>query len=137
MSEENVEIVRALTEAFQRRDYERAGGFYDPEIEWHTGTEGVAPGMAGVYRGMDGAREFFERWLSAWTDLRFEIEDIRDAGDQVVLLIGDQTQTGRKSGVAIEFPPHGFVFTVRDRKIVRAHWYPDQESALEAAGLSG
>jgi hypothetical protein len=53
MSQENVEIVRALAEGFQRGDHERAFDFYDPEIEWDTGTEGVAPGMAGVYRGYE------------------------------------------------------------------------------------
>jgi ketosteroid isomerase-like protein len=28
------------------------------------------------------------------------------------------------------------VFTLRDGKVVRVRWYPDQQSALEAAGLS-
>jgi hypothetical protein len=34
MSEESVEPVRDLLEAFRRRDHERAFDFYDPEIEW-------------------------------------------------------------------------------------------------------
>jgi ketosteroid isomerase-like protein len=34
MSQENVELVRDLLEAFQQRDHERAFGFYDPDIEW-------------------------------------------------------------------------------------------------------
>jgi ketosteroid isomerase-like protein len=136
MSQENVEIVRALAEGFQRGDHERAFDFYDPEIEWDTGTEGVAPGMAGVYRGYEGVRDFWRRWLSAWKDLRFEVQDVRDAGDEVVLLIRDQHQRGQHSGVETEFQPYGWVFTLRDGKVVRVRWYPDQQSALEAAGLS-
>ena len=34
MSHENLEIVRTLTEGFQRRQHEQASEFYDPEIEW-------------------------------------------------------------------------------------------------------
>jgi ketosteroid isomerase-like protein len=135
MSQENVEIVRAVAEAFQRGDYERPFDFYDSEIEWDTGPEGVAPGMAGVYRGYEGTRDFWRRWLSAWGDLQFEIQDVRDAGDEVVLLVRNQRQWGRHSGIATELQPYGWVFTVRGGKIVRARWYPDQESALEAAGL--
>jgi hypothetical protein len=32
-------------------------------------------------------------------------------------------------------PPYGLVFTIRGGKVVRWCAYPDQESALEAAGL--
>jgi hypothetical protein len=46
-----------------------------------------------------------------------------------------QHQSGRHSGIATKFQPYGWVFTVRGGKIVRTRWYPDQESALEAAGL--
>ena len=136
MSQENVEIVRALTEGFQRGDHEQAFDFYDPEIEWDTGTEGVAPGMAGVYRGHEGARDFWRRWLSAWKDLKFEIQDVWDAGDEVVLLIRHQHQRGHHSGVATEFQPYGWVFTFRGGKAVRVRWYPNQPPALEATGLS-
>ncbi len=62
MSQENVEIVRALATAY-----------------WRT-------------------------WLSGWKDLQYEVQDIRDAGDEVVLLIRDQRQWGRHSGIATEFP---------------------------------
>jgi ketosteroid isomerase-like protein len=137
MSQENVEIVKGLAEAFQRRDHERPFDFYDPEIEWEASQlEGVAPDLAGVYRGHDGVRTFWRRWLSAWRDLQFEVQDVRDAGDKVVLLIRNQRQWGRHSGIATEFPPYGWVFTIHGGKVVRVRWYSDQASALEAVGLS-
>ena len=58
-----------------------------------------------------------------------------DAGDDVVVLIHNQRQWGRSSGIATEMPPYGLVFTIRGGKVVRWRSYPDQESALEAAGL--
>jgi ketosteroid isomerase-like protein len=137
MSRENVEIVRALAESFQRRDHERAFDFYDPEIEWDASRAAeVIPDLAGLYRGYEGVRAYWRRWLSAWRDLQFEIQEIRDEGDNVVLLIRNQRQWGRHSGIATEFAPYGMVFTIRGGKVVRVCTYPDQESALEAAGLS-
>jgi ketosteroid isomerase-like protein len=59
-----------------------------------------------------------------------------DAGDEVVLLIRTQWQWGRHSGLETKFAPYGMVFTLRDRKVVRWRNFPDQQSALEAAGLS-
>jgi ketosteroid isomerase-like protein len=133
MSQENVEIVRALAEAFQHRQHERAFDFYDAEIEWDASR---APTDAGVYYGHEGVRTYWRRWLSAWSDLQFEIEDVRDAGDdQVVLLIRNQRQWGRHSGIETRVPPYGLVFTLRDGKVVRWCAYPGQRSALEAAGL--
>ena len=43
---------------------------------------------------------------------------------------------GRHSGIVTEMPPYGLVFTIRGGKVVRWCAYPDQDSALEATGLS-
>jgi ketosteroid isomerase-like protein len=121
MSQENVELVRRLLDMFARRDHEGVFEFYDPDIEWDsiawkstavdTGVGGTA-GLAGVYRGPEGVRTYWRRWLEAWKDLEFEVEHVLDAGDEVVA-----------------------VFTIRGGKVVRWRIYPDQQSALEAAGL--
>jgi ketosteroid isomerase-like protein len=137
MSQENVEIVLRLAEGFQHRQHEKAFDSYDPEIEWDASNAAeMVPDLAGVYRGHEGVRTYWRRWLSAWSDLHFEIEDIVDGGDEIVLLIRNQRQWGRHSGIATESPPYGMVFTLRNGKVIRWRGYPDQESALEAAGLS-
>ena len=138
MSQENVEVVRSLAEGFQRRQHERAFEFYDSEIEWDASRMGglVPPDAAGVYHGHDGVRAYWRNWLSAWSDLHFEIQDVVDAGDEVVLLIRDQRHWGRHSGIETEIPPYAMVFTMDGGKVVRVRAYPDQESALKAAGLS-
>jgi ketosteroid isomerase-like protein len=137
MSQENVEIVQELAESFQRRDHERAFAFYDPEIEWDaSGCADVIPELGGVYRGHDGVRAYWRRWLSAWNDVAFEIDAVRDAGDDVLLLIRNQRQWGRHTGIATELPTMAMVFTLRGGKVVRVRTYTDQHAALEAAGLS-
>ena len=52
------------------------------------------------------------------------------------LLIRNQRQWGRSTGIEAEMPPYGMVFTIRGGKVVRWRIFPDHESALEAAGLS-
>jgi ketosteroid isomerase-like protein len=137
MSQENVETVRTLAEGFQQRQHERAFEFYDPEIEWDsTRMRDLLPDIAGVFRGYEGVRANWRNWLSAWSDLHFEIQDVLDAGDDVVLLIRNQRQWGKHSGLETEIPPYGMVFTFRNRKVIRVRHFPDQESALEAAGLT-
>jgi ketosteroid isomerase-like protein len=140
MSQENVEIVRAFSEAFQRRDVEEAEqafNVFDANVEWDgTRLAESVPDIAGVYRGHDGVRTFWRRWLSAWRDIQFDIQDVREAGDDVVVLIRNQRMWGQHSGVEVKFPPYGWVYTFRHNKVVRVRWYPDQESALKAAGLS-
>ena len=137
MSQENVEIVRALLDGFAHRQHERAFEFYDPEIEWDASRMVVGlPDAAGVYHGHEGVRAYWRNWLSAWSDLDFELQDVVDAGDEVVALIRNQRQWGRHSGIVTEVQPYGLVFTIVGGKVVRWRAYPDQESALEAAGLS-
>ena len=137
MSQENVEIVRELLTAFEQRDHERAFDNYDPDIEWDaSGMAATVPDLAGIYRGHDGVRTYWRRWLSAWKDIDFELEDVLDGGDEVVALIRNQHQWGRHSGIATEIPPYALVFTFRDGKVIRWRSFPDQESGLRAAGLS-
>jgi ketosteroid isomerase-like protein len=136
MSQENVEIVRTLLDGFAHRQHERAFELYDPEIEWDASRMVVGlPDAAGVYHGHEGVRAYWRNWLSAWSDLDFELQDVVDAGDEVVALIRNQRQWGRHSGIVTEVQPYGLVFTIRDGKVVRWRAYPDQDSALEAAGL--
>jgi ketosteroid isomerase-like protein len=135
MSRENVAIVRQLLEQFQRRDHEAAFDFYDPEIVWDATDPIVAPDTAGVYHGHEGIRQYWRSWLSAWSDLQFEIEDIRDGGESVVALIRNQHQWGRHSGIELATPPYAILFTFRDGKVV--HWkaFSDPAEALRAAGV--
>ena len=96
---------------------------------------GAVDDLSGFYRGHEGVRAYWRRWLQAWKDIQFEVDDVLDAGDEVVALIRDQRQWGRESGIATVMPPYGLVFTIRDGKVVRWRSYPSQESALEAVGL--
>jgi ketosteroid isomerase-like protein len=133
VSQENVEIVRALAEAFGAATTSDLFDFFAADIEWDASLHTV-PDLVGVYRGHEGVGTAWRRWLSAWRDLEFEFE-LRDAGNDVVMLIRNQRQFGRHSGIATEAPPYAMVFTLRAGKVVRFRIFPDHESALRAVGL--
>jgi ketosteroid isomerase-like protein len=143
MSQENVEFVRAIVGIYEQPQgiARLASGdldlsVADPDIEWDASAIAeVIPDLAGVYHGHEGVRTYWQRWMGAWQDLKFEVQDVRDAGDDVVVLFGNQHQVGRHTGIVTEIPPYGMVFTVRAGKLVRCLTFPSHESALRAVGL--
>src|SRR2546423_5686421 len=145
MSQEYVEIVRAATEAVKNpqgiarlaRGELDFTSILDPEIEWDASqARDLIPDLADVYWGHEGVRTYWRRWLEAWRYIEFDIQDIVDAGDQIVVLICNQRQWGRYTGIVSEIPPFALVYAFRDGKIVRFRAFPDHESALKAVGLA-
>jgi ketosteroid isomerase-like protein len=138
MSQENVEIVREVIEAADRRDAEAAFAHYAPEIEWDAYEVGagvpVPPGLGRVARGHDELRAWLSEWLNAWESAEYEQEGLIDAGDKVVQLLRMRVR-GRGSGIELEYGPYAQLWTLRDGMIVRMKLFADQAEALEAAGL--
>jgi ketosteroid isomerase-like protein len=141
MSRENVERWRAQIEVTRAGTSEidreamltKIGELWDPEIEWDT-SEGPVLDVSGVYRGIEGARQWFREWFAAWETLEFEYELV-DAGERVVMLI-DLRMRGRSTGIEVPLGKHAWVATFRDGLIVRQKLYMSQSEALEAVGLS-
>ena len=99
MSEENVEIVRRAVEAFEREGLDGSLRHYDPEIEWST-TEGASI-EAATYRGHEGVRRYFGHLDDEFDDLRFEVQELIEAGDQVILTVRAGGR-GKTSGAPVE-----------------------------------
>jgi ketosteroid isomerase-like protein len=131
MSRQNVELVRRLHEAFNRRDAETFLELLDPDVEW-------VPMMArlegAVYRG----RAEVERWMAGldhdWLELRTEPQEFRDLGN-VVLILGSWHARARYSGLVLDSEPGAWVAHVRDGKVVRQETFTDRAQAFVAAGL--
>jgi ketosteroid isomerase-like protein len=129
MSQENVEVVKALVAASQRGgDWEAALEHYDPavELDESRGVEG------GLYYGRDGVRDHFRRWFVTWDRLVIAPERFIDAGDRVVVVFR-MTGVGRGSGVETSMRSAA-VMTLRNGKVIRQVGYPDASEALEAVG---
>jgi ketosteroid isomerase-like protein len=132
MSQENIEIVRRTTEAYNRGDFDEAIAWMDPAIEWDM-TRVDVPDPE-VYRGFEGLMTFDSLWNESWEWLELEPKDFIEAGERVVSLVR-QIGRGKLSGAQVE-QRFAQLWTLRDGKIVRMEMHPDKESALEAAGLS-
>jgi ketosteroid isomerase-like protein len=132
MSQENVEIVRRSFAAYTRGDIEETLVDIDPEGELHSAIIGVAEGA--VYRGHDGFRRWHAETEVAFEELTTELTEFRDLGDRVVGL-GHVHARGRESGVELDSAT-GWVFTLRDGKIVKAEGFLSIGETLDVAGLS-
>jgi ketosteroid isomerase-like protein len=132
VSQENVEFVRAVLDAWERGGFDAAAEFWSRAIDWRS-AEGALDDV-GVIRGLDAMRVYLHDWLDNFDDLRFEADELIDAGEQVVAV---QRMTGRAkaSGVATEIR-FAVVYTIREGKVVRGREYWSRAEALEAVGLS-
>src|ERR687891_2063731 len=107
MSAENVELVRRLYEAVARHDFAAVLAMYDPDVEFDFSRVGT--GYWGdvtqqrVYRGHEGLRQIFGAWLEAWDSVEDALEEVIDAGEQVVS-VATSRMRGRASGLQVELP---------------------------------
>jgi ketosteroid isomerase-like protein len=133
MSEENVEIVRAVIDAQRRQDWEAFPRLYDPEIEW----DDVAGlwGDWGTRRGFDDVRNAFFSWFEAFEQVEFALdENIIESGDDVIANLRISGR-GRGSGLPVN-QRITLIWTVRAGRVTRVRAYRERAEALEAAGLS-
>jgi ketosteroid isomerase-like protein len=130
VSQENLEIVLDQFAATNERDFPRAMTYYAEEVELVVHPDAFLQG--GTFKGRDAVGRWFGDWFATFEPgYRFEIETARDLGD-VVFLDATHRGRGRTSGAEVHGRT-GYLYTVRDRKIVRAELYPSPAEALAAA----
>ena len=130
MSQENVEIVRAMWDAFLGDDPTSGLSFCDPDIEW----DGSNLPDGKIARGREAIVEHAIRWAEMWEDWKFEPQQFIDAGrDEVVLIF---RETGRSDSGLWMDERHAELYRLRDGKVVYRKGFSDPAEALEAVGLS-
>ena len=134
MSQDNVEVVRAMFERYSANDVDGFIGQSDPDVEWTAGAFEPIEGKPRIYRRHSGLRRFYADTREAFADPRIDITELRDAGD-MVLALGELNARGSASGADFA-APMGWLFELRDGKVMRGRDFLDQREALEAAGLS-
>jgi ketosteroid isomerase-like protein len=129
----NIEIVRGIYEAYRRRDNAVPFEAYAPDIEWDI-SELWLFGVASVYRGHDGVRACFRDLLSAFREFEIRPEELRDAGDRVLVTVWEHG-VGRASGAVVDRRHHA-VWTLRDGKVKRMRVHLERSDAKRATGLA-
>ena len=130
MSQENVEIVRRLIEAWDRGDLATALDSIDPDIE---AVSALQMDNDGTYRGHAGLAEMLGAFWAEFESPRIEIEEAIPAGGDVVLGVRFSGR-GKRSGLEVDMPAW-HVWSLREGKAVRWWVLRTKQEALEAVGL--
>jgi ketosteroid isomerase-like protein len=134
MSQENLELVRAVCTPWERGDF-RSAEWAHPEIEF-----GFADGPTpGTWTGVAAMGEAWREALGAFDRLEMDVDEYIPIDDERVLVLTTNTGRGKTSGFDLgELRTRGAnLFHVRDGRVTRLVAYWDREQALAAVGLSG
>jgi ketosteroid isomerase-like protein len=127
----NADIVRAVFDAFGRRDAAALLELADPDVVF-TPPTGRLAGRSEPYRGHEGLRTYLADVSRVWQELRSEPDEYIELDDRVLC-------TGRVYawgvGRVIDAPA-GWVWRLRDGLIVEGHVYETRRAAYEAVGMA-
>ena len=130
MSQENVEIVRAAADAFNRRDVDAWLTHFDPDIVWYAFPDEPDPGP---FHGHDAVRAMAARWMEVLSDFRLEAKEFIDAGEYVLM---PARMLGRVRDSDAEVTVDEiYVNKCRNGKIAEVRECRTKEEAFEAVGL--
>jgi ketosteroid isomerase-like protein len=82
MSQENVEVVRAVFDAFNREEWEAGLKHMDSDFEFD-GSRAIGP-MRGVFK-LDQMRAGLDEFFGLWESVRFEIDKFIEADEQIAM----------------------------------------------------
>jgi ketosteroid isomerase-like protein len=126
----DVEVVLDQFAAVNERDFERAMTHYSADVVLFVHPEAFLE--AGTFLGREEVGAWFGKWFSTFEhDYHFDIAEARQVGD-AVLLVANHHGRGRSSGIEVSGET-GYLYKVRDGKIVRAELYPSGDAARAAA----
>ena len=135
MSQENVEVVRAVYEAWNAGDMEALFAHFHPELVYHPRADEPDPSP---HVGRDAYERLVYGFVDSFSEVTVEVLDLIDPGDHViastvlhVVLRGQGSASG--AGVSDTYV---FVYKLRDGLVVEGWEYRTKQEALEAVGLS-
>jgi ketosteroid isomerase-like protein len=138
MSQENISLVRDLTEAVSSvlgpdpEVFDRAFRDYaDERFELHLPADYPEGGQ--IFRGREGMRAYAALLRETWQEWGFVPEQFLDADDNVVVF-ARLVARGHESGVPVELETN-HVWTIRDGRATSMQVFRDRSEALEAVGL--
>lgn len=132
MSQENVDLIRGLYDAFAAGDVPGVLGVMSPDIVWME-AESYPYADGNAYVGPQAVLEgVFARCIDEWDGFAVEIDEILDAGDTVVAF-GRYTGTYKATGTS-QSTQLVHVWRIEDGEIVR---YQQHADTLHVARVMG
>ena len=130
MSQENVEAVRRIFEAWASGDWSIGNDYLDEHAVCVVSSDFPA---FGAYFGLDGIRAYWRDFRAQWEWLTIEAERVQAVGDTVLARVVQHVK-GRVSGIEGNIS-YFMLFTFRGGKIVRMESVMGEDEAFEAVGL--
>jgi hypothetical protein len=130
MSLENLDLARAMADAFNQRDWTAFVALADDEID----VESRLVVMEGAFHGHEGLRRWWDAFLGAFPDYTLEIDELRDHGDVTLAHLRGWGHGAGSSTPLVD--PVWQPLRWRDGKCVWWRNCSTEEEALEAAGLA-
>ena len=135
MSQDNVEIARAIYAPWERGDFTSAQWAH-PDIEF-----AIADGLdAGTWTGLAGMAQAWSEWLRTWDEYRVEVDEYRRLDDERILVLMVHCGRGKASGLEVaQFGTRragANVLHVCVGRVTRLVLYWDRDRALGDLGLS-
>jgi ketosteroid isomerase-like protein len=129
---ENLDLVRSIYAARERGDYSSADWAH-PDIEYVI-ADGPSPGR---WTGLAGMAQGWRDFLSAWDEVRPEVDEYRELDDERVLVLVRFRGRGKTSGLKLEEmqAKATALYYVREGKVTRLVHYWDRDRALADLGL--
>lgn len=121
MSDQNVDFVKGVYEAFDRGDVPAVLGAFADDIEW-VEAEGMPYG--GVYRSPDAVAQNVFGPITSDVDGFALVREEFIASDGAVAAVVRYTGTGKASGKALDVPAV-HVWDIRDGKLTRFRQFID------------
>jgi ketosteroid isomerase-like protein len=125
----NVQLVYETLVAYQQGDEETLRRLMHPEGQVYG-----APGMVntGTYHGWDGFRQWVSQWEEAWDEISYELGELVEVDESVIVAPVHIVGRGASSGVEID-TTFGWLYRWEDGLLTRYEVHPSLEEALEAA----
>lgn len=139
--QETTRIDDAVIAAWNAHDPDKFVSYCADDIVWHD------VGSPQPVRGKEGARQYFNNWLTAFPDLKIRVKNRLATEDQVA----DELEFSGTGKGPIQGPPgmpsipptgkrvdgaKGTYFArIRDGKVIEVHSYPDTAGLLTQLGV--
>ncbi len=123
-----MEVVRRAFERYDARDLPPFFELFHPELTYRNRED--EPDVR-LHQGLEDFKGYVASWLEMFDDLRFEIHDFIDLGEEVIV-VTDLRGRGRGTGAEVR-GSYVFLYRLRDGVIVQGREYATKEEALEAA----
>jgi ketosteroid isomerase-like protein len=129
--QDNVELVRDAYAAFARGGINAVLPFITEDVTIHSIPEWPDDSE---YHGHEGFRKLTVAWTDHFEGWGFDIEDVRDAGEDVVALLRMKGEA-KVSGMSIAAELGAVYSRISDGRVGEIRFHSSWREALTAAGL--